>query len=309
VSLEDARQMSTSQEKPIMLVVHKTWCGACKRLGPQFADSKEIKELSRHFIMVNTVDDEEPTGGDYNPEGAQRTDQPLFLDQVNNIGLWNNIWDQFEKLMGFLPSPTPLNSLSNSNNNELSDSSFIVLPYNTSKDMVMKNTTEKEVNISSNNNEQVIQKLRDEIEELKNENDAITIKYETLLKQQNVPNAVKDLLHENTMLKKSISTFRYQVQKHTESMRASIIIPGLTPAIAQSRIPPPQITKLMPPSPEESTIFQLKVKLAAKEKEVKELEKYKKKYDKIMEKAKQKKGSIYIESTTSSGTRSTTSFL
>jgi len=222
----------------------------------------------------------------------------LFLDVESNLSLWNNVWEQFEKLMGFLPSPSPVLN----NSNDLSDSSFIVLPYNSSKDLIKEEAPEnKEVK----NYEQNIQKLKDEIESLKTENAAITLKYETLLKQQNVPNAVKDLLHENTMLKKSISTFRYQVQKHTESVRASIIMPGFPPT-TQSRLLPPIINKLSPP---DENIAHLKLKLSKQEKEIKALEKYKKKYDKIMERAKQnKKGSIYVDSTTSSGSRST-SFL
>lgn len=53
-----------------MYVIHKTWCGACKQLRPKFAESTEIEELSKKFVMVNLQDEEEPSDSSYAPDGG-----------------------------------------------------------------------------------------------------------------------------------------------------------------------------------------------------------------------------------------------
>ena len=34
---------SADNDKPIMVIVHRTWCGACKNLAPKFASSSDIQ--------------------------------------------------------------------------------------------------------------------------------------------------------------------------------------------------------------------------------------------------------------------------
>ncbi|MBL4684883.1 MAG: thioredoxin family protein [Nannocystaceae bacterium] len=58
-----------SSGRPVMLVVHASWCGQCKRLKPVFQD-KELSELTRHFVMVNADQDEVPQTRQYAPDGA-----------------------------------------------------------------------------------------------------------------------------------------------------------------------------------------------------------------------------------------------
>ncbi|KAL4235685.1 Thioredoxin domain-containing protein 12 [Mactra antiquata] len=69
-TLEEAEKESEETNKPIMLVIHKSWCGACRALQPQFAASVKIERLSSNFLMVNTLDDDEPKGEKYLPDGG-----------------------------------------------------------------------------------------------------------------------------------------------------------------------------------------------------------------------------------------------
>ncbi|XP_039277474.1 thioredoxin domain-containing protein 12 [Nilaparvata lugens] len=69
-TLDKGLDEAKSKQLPVMLIIHKSWCGACKALKPQFASSKEIHKLSEHLIMVNTGDDDEPKEKKYAPDGA-----------------------------------------------------------------------------------------------------------------------------------------------------------------------------------------------------------------------------------------------
>lgn len=80
----DAKAEAASTGKPIMLVITKSWCGACKALKPQFAASAEILELSSSFVMTNVADNDEPSSKDFSPDGGY-IPRILFLSSDGTV--------------------------------------------------------------------------------------------------------------------------------------------------------------------------------------------------------------------------------
>jgi protein-disulfide reductase (glutathione) len=78
-SLPEGLVQAASEDKPLCLLIWKTWCGACKALRPKFAASSAILAESSNFVMVNVVDDEEPQDAKYKPGGAGYIPRVLFL--------------------------------------------------------------------------------------------------------------------------------------------------------------------------------------------------------------------------------------
>jgi len=84
VSLKEGQRLAKESNKPAMIVIHKTWCRACKALKPRFAASSEISKLSNDFIMINVEDDEEPKQAEFKPDGGY-IPRILFMDPAGNV--------------------------------------------------------------------------------------------------------------------------------------------------------------------------------------------------------------------------------
>ncbi|XP_031556317.1 thioredoxin domain-containing protein 12-like [Actinia tenebrosa] len=83
-TFEEGKEEAKTSHRPMMMVIHKTWCGACKALKPKFAASKEIAELSKKFVMVNIQDDEEPKDPQFQQDGGY-IPRIFFLDSFGQV--------------------------------------------------------------------------------------------------------------------------------------------------------------------------------------------------------------------------------
>ncbi len=71
--------------KPLMVILHKTWCPACKSLKPKLAESKEFARLSRSFSMINGAEGDKIHDIEKLTIDGQYVPRIHFLDQEGNL--------------------------------------------------------------------------------------------------------------------------------------------------------------------------------------------------------------------------------
>lgn len=76
--LDEGLAEAKAQGRPLMLVVHASWCERCKELKPAFQDSR-LAELSERFVMVNADQDQTPAVLAHAPDGSY-IPRVLFID-------------------------------------------------------------------------------------------------------------------------------------------------------------------------------------------------------------------------------------
>lgn len=69
---------ATKLARPLMLVIHASWCSQCKALKPKFSDP-ELAALSERFVMVNVDQDLVPQATAFAPDGTY-VPRVLFID-------------------------------------------------------------------------------------------------------------------------------------------------------------------------------------------------------------------------------------
>eukprot|EP00287_Rhodomonas_sp_CCMP768_P020248 CAMPEP_0202823356 /NCGR_PEP_ID=MMETSP1389-20130828/11668_1 /ASSEMBLY_ACC=CAM_ASM_000865 /TAXON_ID=302021 /ORGANISM="Rhodomonas sp., Strain CCMP768" /LENGTH=176 /DNA_ID=CAMNT_0049496349 /DNA_START=11 /DNA_END=541 /DNA_ORIENTATION=+ len=73
-------QIAENRSQVALVLIHKSWCGACKGLAASVERSKTFAELAEDFVMVNVQDNEEPADERWHPDKAAYVPRVLFYD-------------------------------------------------------------------------------------------------------------------------------------------------------------------------------------------------------------------------------------
>lgn len=100
LSLTDGLKQVEETGKEGVILFHKSWCGACKDLGPQVSEDGEMLEIAKEFVMMNVYDDEEPDDEKWRPDGAAYVPRILFYNRsgvmVNQVNSAFNTHEEYK---------------------------------------------------------------------------------------------------------------------------------------------------------------------------------------------------------------------
>lgn len=78
-NLDIGLKRAKTESKPLMLIVHSSYCRACKSLRPKLIESNDVKIMGKEFFVVNALDGKEPKAKNYGPDGFY---YPRFEDFI-----------------------------------------------------------------------------------------------------------------------------------------------------------------------------------------------------------------------------------
>ena len=84
MKFHDGLQKILNDHKPGMVLIEKSWCPTCKKVGDRFIKDQEFHRLSKQFVMIQCIDDEEPNFDEFRPDGSYYP-RILFIDSDGNI--------------------------------------------------------------------------------------------------------------------------------------------------------------------------------------------------------------------------------
>ena len=64
---QDGLREIAEDHKPGIILIGKSWCNTCKKVGAKFQQDSELIELSKQFVMISCIDDEEPDYDEFRP--------------------------------------------------------------------------------------------------------------------------------------------------------------------------------------------------------------------------------------------------
>lgn len=66
---KEAFSAAKEERKALMMMFHREWCGACKKLWPKINNDPQIQEISAQFVMLEMRNESEKTDAKYAPDG------------------------------------------------------------------------------------------------------------------------------------------------------------------------------------------------------------------------------------------------